>query len=135
PVGLGAAAVAVSLSMFFRAGPEEHVDADMSAEPAVVEPCARADKPVVELSGEIEHAARLTCDKVYRLRFVTFVRPGATLTIDPGTTIVGDRDTRGTLVVQPGARLMAEGTRERPIVFTSEARPGLRRAGDWGGLI
>ncbi|MCY1007953.1 protein kinase [Nannocystis pusilla] len=135
PWGLGAAAVAVSATMVFTTGPEDHVEADMSAEPAVLEPCARADKPVVELSGEIEHSARLTCDKVYRLRFATFVRPGATLTIDPGTTIVGDRDTRGTLVVQPGAKLVAEGTRERPIVFTSEARPGARRAGDWGGLI
>ncbi|MDC0666841.1 serine/threonine protein kinase [Nannocystis radixulma] len=135
PWALGAGAVAVSASMVFTTGSREHVDPDMSAEPAVLEPCARADKPVVELSGEIEHSARLTCDKTYRLRFVTFVRPGATLTIDPGTTIVGDRDTGGTLVVQPGAKLVAEGTRERPIVFTSEARPGLRRAGDWGGLI
>lgn len=107
----------------------------MSGEPAPADRCARADKPVVELSGEIERAARLTCDKVYRLRYVTSVRPGATLTIEPGTTIVGDRDTRGTLVVQPGAKLHAEGTPERPIVFTSEAPPGQRRPGDWGGLV
>lgn len=135
PWGLGAAALAVSGVMVLTTGLKEPVVSDMFAEPAEMDPCARADKPVVELSGEIEHTARLTCDKLYRLRFVTFVRPGATLTIEPGTTIVGDRDTRGTLVVQPGAKLLAEGTAERPIVFTSEAAPGLRRAGDWGGLI
>ncbi|MBL8973386.1 MAG: hypothetical protein JNK56_22555, partial [Myxococcales bacterium] len=97
--------------------------------------CTRDDKPEVELSGEIEGEARLTCDKRYRLSFLTFVRPGATLTIDPGTTIVGDRDSLGALVVQPGARLIAEGTPERPIVFTSAAAPEQRRAGDWGGLL
>ena len=97
--------------------------------------CMRADKPEVELSGEIEGDARLTCDKRYRLSFTTFVRPGATLTIEPGTTIVGDRDSLGVLVVQPGARIIAEGTPELPIVFTSAAPPDERRAGDWGGLL
>ena len=63
------------------------------------------------------------------------MRPGATLTIDAGTTIVGDRDSLGVLVVQPGARIIAEGTPEQPIVFTSAAPPGEQRAGDWGGLI
>ena len=97
--------------------------------------CDRADKPEVELSGEIEGDARLTCDKRYRLSFMTFVRPGATLTIDAGTTIVGDNDSLGALIVQPGARLLAEGTPDRPIVFTSAAAPTERRAGDWGGLL
>ena len=97
--------------------------------------CAGPDGPEVELSGEIEGDARLTCDRRWRLSFVTFVRPGATLTIEPGTTIVGDPDSRGALVVQPGARLLAEGTPARPIVFTSAAPPGTQRAGDWGGLL
>jgi len=103
--------------------------------PAIAPDCTRADKPEVELSGEIEGEARLTCDKRYRLSFMTFVRPGATLTIDAGTTIVGDRDSLGVLVVQPGARIIAEGTPDRPIVFTSAAPPDERRAGDWGGLL
>ena len=97
--------------------------------------CDAANKPEVELSGEIEGDARLTCDRRYRLSFQTFVRPGATLTIDPGTTIVGDAATRGTLVIQPGAKLVAEGTPERPIVFTSAAPEGQRKAGDWGGVL
>lgn len=134
----GAAVGALGTYLVFEAGSVEHGRTSVSegaATSAGGDACARADKPVVELSGDIERAARLTCDKVYRLRFVTVVRPGASLTIDPGTTIVGDRDTRGTLVVQPGARLVAEGTAERPIVFTSEAPPGERRPGDWGGLV
>ncbi|MBA3547858.1 MAG: serine/threonine protein kinase [Nannocystis sp.] len=112
--------------------PGAQLQIDRSAPPP---DCTRANKPEVELSGEIEGAARLTCDKQYRLSFMTFVRPGATLTIDAGTTIVGDRDSLGVLVVQPGARIVAEGTPDRPIVFTSAAPPHERRAGDWGGLL
>jgi serine/threonine protein kinase len=93
------------------------------------------EKPLVELSGDIEGAARLTADKDYLLKFLTYVRPGATLSIEPGTRILGDRDTKGTLVVQPGGRLLAVGTPERPIVFTSERPEGARKPGDWGGVI
>jgi tRNA A-37 threonylcarbamoyl transferase component Bud32 len=121
---VAAAAVALSIAPGGEAEPRATSDA-----------CARTDKPEVELSGEIEGDARLTCDKRYRLSFMTFVRPGGTLTIEAGTTIVGDRDSLGALVVQPGARLLAEGTADRPIVFTSAAPPGERRAGDWGGLL
>lgn len=126
-LGLLTAALAVTLGLALA--PEA------TTPPAAPVDCDRADKPEVELSGEIEGDARLTCDKRYRLSFMTFVRPGTTLTIDAGTTIVGDRDSLGALVVQPGARLIAEGTPERPIVFTSAAPPDERRAGDWGGLL
>ncbi len=130
---VGAAIVALVIGLpgpRMRRGPERH-----GGPPAGPAQCAREGEPEVELSGEIEGDARLTCDRRYRLSFVTFVRPGATLTIDAGTTIVGDRDSLGVLVVQPGARIIAEGTPELPIVFTSAASPEARRAGDWGGLI
>jgi hypothetical protein len=97
--------------------------------------CDAPHKPIVELTGEISQNAELRCDKEYLLRFTTFVTAGATLTIEPGTTIRGDLDTKGTLVVQPGGRIQAAGTPARPIVFTSAAPAGQRRAGDWGGVI
>jgi len=34
-----------------------------------------------------------------------------------------------------GAKIMAEGTREQPIVFTSSKPKGQRQATDWGGII
>jgi hypothetical protein len=37
--------------------------------------------------------------------------------------------------VQPGAKLVARGTREAPIVFTSENPPEKAKPGDWGGVI
>jgi serine/threonine protein kinase len=97
--------------------------------------CLAADKPIVELSGDIDGDATLTCDKTYLLKFTTFVRGGATLTIQPGTTVLGDGDTKGTLVVQPGGKLIADGTRDRPIVFTSPKPEAQRAPGDWGGVI
>ena len=39
------------------------------------------------------------------------------------------------LIIEPGAKIMAEGTVDKPIVFTSDKEPGKRATGDWGGLI
>ncbi len=132
PRGMAGAA----LGLVAMAGLVAHVFSSRSQEPGPEgQGCDAVNKPEVELSGEIEGDARLTCDRRYRLSFQTFVRPGATLTIDAGTTIVGDAATRGTLVIQPGAKLVAQGTPERPIVFTSAAPEGQRKAGDWGGVL
>jgi len=128
--------VGAALGLVAMAGLGAYVVSSMSQEPGPEgQGCDAANKPEVELSGEIEGDARLTCDRRYRLSFETIVRPGATLTIDPGTTIVGDVATRGTLVIQPGGKLVAEGTPARPIVFTSAAPEGQRKAGDWGGVL
>ncbi len=97
--------------------------------------CNASDKPEVVLSGEIEDDATLRCDREYRLEYTTLVRPGATLTIEPGTVIRGDRATLGALVVQPGARIIADGRPDAPIRFTSARPAAERQAGDWGGLI
>ncbi len=97
--------------------------------------CDDPTRPIVELSGEIEEDATLRCNRRYLLRYNTFVRSGVTLRIEPGTLLLGDHETRGTLVVLPGGRLSAEGQRDQPIVFTSSRAPGERAPGDWGGVI
>jgi hypothetical protein len=98
-------------------------------------PCNRADKATVRVQGEIGVSDRWGCDRTYLLVGPVFVRPGAFLTIDAGTTVLGDVTTKGMLIVQPGARLVADGLRGAPIVFTSAAEPSQRRAGDWGGVV
>lgn len=77
----------------------------------------------------------LTKDKKYLLEGQVFVRDGNTLTIEPGTVIFGDKRTRATLIIDKGGKIMADGTREEPIVFTSAQEPGVRDRGDWGGLV
>ena len=64
-----------------------------------------------------------------------YVTNGATLTILPGTIIRGDKATQATLIITKGCKIIAEGTQNLPIVFTSNESVGNRTEGDWGGLV
>jgi len=77
----------------------------------------------------------LDADTVYVLTGLYYVQPGHTLTIQPGTIIKGHSATGGTLIVTRGAQIFAQGTQQKPIVFTSNEPAGTRAAGDWGGII
>jgi serine/threonine protein kinase len=99
------------------------------------DPCLATKKPLIEISGDIESDATLSCANDYLLKFRTVVRSGATLTIAAGTRLLGDHETRGLLLVSPGGKLIAKGQPERPIVFTSSREPAQRMPGDWGGVI
>jgi hypothetical protein len=91
---------------------------------------------VKTITSNITSNTTLHADTVYQLSGFIKVANGATLTIEPGTKIVGDYDIPGSsLFVLRGAKLMAEGTADAPIVFTSERPVGQRQPGDWGGVI
>lgn len=91
--------------------------------------------PVVVVSANITTATKWTKDKRYLLKANIFVTNGATLTIDPGTIVFGDKAAKGALIIERGAKLMAQGTAAEPIVFTSSSPAGFRNYGDWGGLV
>ena len=63
------------------------------------------------------------------------VPSGTVLTIEPGTLIKGSSAPRSWLEVDIGAKIIAEGTRDAPIVFTSDRPEGSQSAGDWGGIV
>jgi hypothetical protein len=86
------------------------------------------------LAGDIVEDIVLTNDTTWRLQ-PTFVKAGVTVTVQPGTTIIGDNATDGFLAIERGGELRAIGTALRPIVFTSEFAPGNRNRQDWGGII
>lgn len=90
--------------------------------------------PVVTLSGTL---ATMTLDAAttYLIKGQTFVPTGVVLTIPAGTTLKGDKPTKGTLIIQPGGQLIANGTETSPIVFTSNQPAGQRDRGDWGGIV
>ena len=71
----------------------------------------------------------------YLLKGWVYIADGAELTIEPGTVIKGDKDTKAALIAEPGGKLIAKGTQTSPIVFTSEMAAGSRKPGDWGGII
>jgi hypothetical protein len=77
----------------------------------------------------------LTSDKTWKLNGKVFVPSGVTLKIDPCTLIVGTpKPNAGSLFVMRGAKLVAEGTAARPIVFSSMNNK-FDAAAPWGGLV
>jgi hypothetical protein len=100
---------------------------------------------VVSVSTEGEAVATITevtadrtlfADTLYTLSGYVKVSNGSTLTIEPGTTIVGDPAVLGSsLWILRGSTIDAQGTPEAPIVFTSGKAAGSRAPGDWGGVL
>ena len=84
-----------------------------------------------------------TADNEYVLNGLVFVSEGSSLTIQPGTVIKGkpgQGENASALVVARGGKIFAEGTADKPIVFTAEAddvsKPNdlpLDARGLWGG--
>ena len=71
----------------------------------------------------------------YLLKGWVYVASGAKLRIPAGTIIKGDKQTKAALIIEPGGYVEMKGTKDAPIVMTSEEAPGKRKPGDWGGLI
>ena len=89
----------------------------------------------VTLTGNITANVTLKADINYILDGWVFVKSPAVITIEAGTVIKGKVDTKASLVIERGAKIMAAGTVLKPIIFTSAKAAGARSAGDWGGLV
>ncbi len=92
------------------------------------------DLVVSDLRGDITGDITLSSANTYTLSGALAVKSGATLTIEAGTTIravAGGSNTY--LVVENGARIIADGTPDAPIRFTSASSDP--KAGNWGGLL
>ena len=85
------------------------------------------------LEGRISANRTLKADYTYKLRGLVYVTNGAILTIEPGTKIVGESGKNGGLIITRSCKIIADGTADKPIVFTSEAANPQR--GDWAGLV
>ncbi len=103
-------------------------------------------KEVVTVTGIINVNTTWTADKIYLLD--GFVRVGddakrsggtditnITLTIEPGTVVMGKTSSKGALIIHRGNKIQAVGTAADPIVFTSEKAAGSRAPGNWSGLV
>ena len=86
------------------------------------------------LSGTYNSNLTLDANITYKVNGSLVMASGTTLTIPAGMTIqalAAGSDVY--IAISQGAKIVAEGTSNNPIVFTSDASSP--QAGDWGGLI
>jgi hypothetical protein len=92
----------------------------------------------IHVAGNIAEDVTWSSDKVYILGGRITVLNGAALTIEAGTIIKGEAGTGANataLLIARGAKLFAEGTTQKPIIFTSvadEISPEDVAAGNFG---
>lgn len=88
----------------------------------------------VTLSGHVTKDTTLLAIDNNILSGLVYVDAGVTLTVEAGATVKGAYAGTNTaaLIVKRGAKLMAVGTQEKPIIFTSASPTPV--SGDWGGI-
>ena len=100
-------------------------------------------------TGKITADETWTANNIYTLNGKVVVEDGVTLTIEPGTIIKGaegQESAASALVVARGGKLMAEGTADKPIIFTSvldnitydqKVGTNLKKTDNekWGGVV
>jgi len=148
---LSAAVIASMLAASCSDDDDIIVDEPINEEPTPEpEPEPEPETPAdVSKTGLIDADETWTSDRIYVLNQKVVVDDGVTLTIEPGTIIkssTGSGSLASALIVARGGKLMAEGTAEEPIIFTSTednievgqtAGTNLDQTdqGLWGGLI
>lgn len=112
-------------------------DTGPSDAPADAPAACPTNPPVEEITADITANTTWTCQKTYLLEKLVEVKAPAVLTIGAGTTIKGVKGASMSqiagLAILPGAKILAMGTKAKPIVFTSNE--ATRARGDWAGLM
>jgi hypothetical protein len=105
-----------------------------------------AQKPIKPVAAGANGTGTVTWDKdtIYNIQGFVYVNPGDVLTIQPGTTVVADTGSGANataLIVSRGGKIIADGTKDEPIVFTSilddlaDPFDLDEKGGLWGGLV
>lgn len=94
---------------------------------------------VLVIKGAIFDQLTLDAGTKYVLDTIVSVEDGGELVIPAGTTIYGrvyeSDEQNSRLDILPGGKITAEGSKDNPIVFTSEKElSGEAAPGDWGGI-
>lgn len=90
--------------------------------------------PAINVLSDITAHRTFSPDTLYYLVGRVAVQPPATLTVLPGTVVLGS-GVGSYLVIERGAKINANGTRTQPIIFTSGSNLGSQTPGDWGGVV
>jgi len=89
----------------------------------------------ITIKGRIDKDTVLKAGNNYILSGIVYMVNNATMRVEPGVTVRGDYQGSNVaaLVITRGAKLVADGTQDNPIVFTSNSP--VPRSGDWGGIV
>ena len=107
--------------------------------PFTIESGTRFNTEVQIIKGRINRNITLSASNTYLMDSIVSVEGNRTLTIEAGTTILmktfeGTVDSR--LSITQGSRIIAGGTKDAPIVFTSDLTlNGTEDRGDWSGIF
>jgi len=104
---------------------------DGDGDPTSGDPCADGGE-IIGVSEDINEDTTWSTCNTYVLEDYIYVN-GSTLTVDPGTQIRGLNGSA--LIIEKDAMIMAKGTADAPIVFTSNNIDDSPARGDWGGLV
>ena len=89
------------------------------------------------LSGEIKNSLSLKENSTYTLKGRVTVVNNSVLTIPAGTQVLvesaASASDKGALIITSGSKININGTKEKPVVFTSAA--SAKAPGDWIGII
>ena len=90
-----------------------------------------------ELKGDFSEDVTLDANETYKITGEVNFLDGTTLTIPAGTRLYGSTG-QSYLAINRGAKIMAQGTADKPIIFTSAQDiagiAGKNDQGQWGGL-
>jgi hypothetical protein len=92
--------------------------------------CAGANAAEILVNSDITVSTTWTANNTYNLQAQIYVRNGATLTIEPGTVIASTTNLGGSLAVTRGSKIIAAGTQQNPIIWTSKADVATWTGGD-----
>ncbi len=137
----GATIAAISISSSFA---QTNLGSECGCPPVGSRTVVAMSSLGVNANGELLASQTLTCDKIYTLDQKIYVPKNMVLTIKPGTVIKGASAAlpanATALIIERGGKIMADGTQNCPIVFTSAADPmdgsySVTNVGDWGGVV
>lgn len=89
----------------------------------------------ITIKGRLDKDTVFKAGNTYILSGLVYVVNNASLKIEPGVTVKGDYQGANVaaLIITRGAKIVAAGTQDAPIVFTSNSP--VPRSGDWGGIV
>lgn len=98
-------------------------------------PINNGNKSVDTLHGAYDVDVTLKAGKTYYIDGPAIFRNNKTLKVEAGVVVKGIKGTKACIIITRGSKIDAQGTVDKPIIFTSNQPAGQRKTADWGGIV